>query len=110
MFRQLRVHTPAPLTPDGQRAAEQAAETFAVSYTPAKRRRGQASVSLELGAATGSEAGLGAPATTTNISRAPSYDSATNDDLRLLRLVGRSVRRARGGVILKSTTTKGGLL
>jgi hypothetical protein len=28
----------------------------------------------------------------------------------LLRLVGRSVRRARGGVILKSTTTKGGLL
>jgi hypothetical protein len=29
---------------------------------------------------------------------------------RVLRLVGRSVRRARGGVILKSTTTKGGLL
>jgi hypothetical protein len=28
----------------------------------------------------------------------------------LLRLVGRSVRRARGGVILKSTTNKGGLL
>jgi hypothetical protein len=28
----------------------------------------------------------------------------------LLRLVGRNVRRARGGVILKSTTTKGGLL
>jgi hypothetical protein len=28
----------------------------------------------------------------------------------VLRLVGRSVRRARGGVILKSTTTKGGLL
>jgi uncharacterized protein (DUF2344 family) len=28
----------------------------------------------------------------------------------MLRLVGRSVRRARGGVILKSTTTKGGLL
>jgi hypothetical protein len=28
----------------------------------------------------------------------------------LLRLVGRSVRRARDGVILKSTTTKGGLL
>jgi hypothetical protein len=37
MFHQLRVHTPAPLTPDGQRTAEQAAETFAVSYTPAKR-------------------------------------------------------------------------
>jgi hypothetical protein len=28
----------------------------------------------------------------------------------VLRLVGRSVRRARGGVILKSTTNKGGLL
>jgi hypothetical protein len=28
----------------------------------------------------------------------------------MLRLVGRSVRRARDGVILKSTTTKGGLL
>jgi hypothetical protein len=28
----------------------------------------------------------------------------------VLRLVGRSVRRARGGVILKSTTNSGGLL
>jgi hypothetical protein len=28
----------------------------------------------------------------------------------MLRLVGRSVRRARDGVILKSTTTNGGLL
>jgi hypothetical protein len=82
MFRQLRVHTPAPLTPDGQRTAEQAAETFAISYTPAERRRGQASAGLEQGAAAGSEASLGAPATTTNLSRAPSYDSATNDDLR----------------------------
>jgi hypothetical protein len=82
MFRQLRVHTPAPLTPDGQRAAEQAAETFAISYTPAERRRGQASASLEPGATTRSEANLGAPSATTNISRAPSYDSATNEDLR----------------------------
>jgi hypothetical protein len=82
MFRQLRVHTPAPLTPDGQRAAEQAAETFAVSYTPAERRRGQASSSLEPGATTGSEANLGAPPAATPISRAPSYDSATNEDLR----------------------------
>jgi hypothetical protein len=82
MFRQLRVHTPAPLTPDGQRAAEQAAETFAISYTPAERRRGQTSVSLESGTVARSEATLGAPATTANISRAPSYDSATNDDLR----------------------------
>jgi hypothetical protein len=31
-------------------------------------------------------------------------------DVAMLRLVGRSVRRARGGVILKSTTNKGGLL
>jgi hypothetical protein len=82
MFRQLRVHTPAPLTPDGQCAADQAAETFAISYTPAERRRGQASASLEPGTVTRSEASLGAPATTTSISRAPSYDSAANDDLR----------------------------
>jgi hypothetical protein len=83
MFQQLRVHTPAPLTPDGQRAAEQAAETFAVSYTPAERRRGQTSASLEPGAATGPEATLGASLTATNIIRAPSYDSPTDDDLRL---------------------------
>jgi hypothetical protein len=82
MFRQLRVHTPAPLTPDGQRAADQAAETFAISYTPAERRRGQASAGLESGTADRSEAGLGAQATTTNLSRTHSYDSATHDDLR----------------------------
>jgi hypothetical protein len=82
MFRQLRVHTPAPLTPDGQRIADQAAETFAVSYTPAERRGGQAGTSVELGAAARSEATLGAPSGVTSISRAPSYDSATNDDLR----------------------------
>jgi hypothetical protein len=81
MFRQLRVHTPAPLTPNGQRAADQAAETFAILYTPAERRRGQASTGLESGAAGGSEATLGAPLATTSISRTPSYDSATNDDL-----------------------------
>jgi hypothetical protein len=81
MFRQLRVHTPAPLTPDGQRAAEQAAETFAVSYTPAERRGGQTSAGLEPGAATRPGATLGAPSATTSISQAPSYDSATNNDL-----------------------------
>jgi hypothetical protein len=64
MFRQLRVHTPAPLTPDGQRAAEQAAETFAISFTPAKRRGAQASARVEPGAAPGSEAILGATPTT----------------------------------------------
>jgi hypothetical protein len=82
MFQQLRVHTPAPLTPDGQRATEQAAEMFAVSYTPAEGQGGQTGAGLESGAATGSEATLGAPSATTNISRAPSYDSATDDDLR----------------------------
>jgi hypothetical protein len=64
MFRQLQVHTPAPLTPDGQRAAEQAAEMFAISFTPAKRRGGQASASLEQGAALGSETAVGATPTT----------------------------------------------
>jgi hypothetical protein len=37
MFRQLRVYTPAPLTPDGQRVADQANEMFTVSFTPAER-------------------------------------------------------------------------
>jgi hypothetical protein len=37
MFRGLRVHTPAPLTPDGQCAARQASKTIAVSFTPAER-------------------------------------------------------------------------
>jgi hypothetical protein len=82
MFCQLRVHTPAPLTPDGQHAAEQAAETFAVSYTPAEGRGGQTGAGLESGAVTRPEATLGAPSATTNVSQAPSYDSATNDDLR----------------------------
>jgi hypothetical protein len=36
-FRQLRVHTPAPLTPDGQRVADQANEMFIVSFAPAER-------------------------------------------------------------------------
>jgi hypothetical protein len=49
MFRQLRVHTPAPLTPDGQRVADQAGETFALSLTPAEGRGGQTSSRLESG-------------------------------------------------------------
>jgi hypothetical protein len=55
---------------------------FAVSYTPAERRRGQAGTSVESGTAAGSEATLGAPSATTSISRAPSYDSTTSEDLR----------------------------
>jgi hypothetical protein len=64
MFRQLRVHTPAPLTPDGQRAANQANEMFAVSFTPAERRGDQAGAELEQGAADRSEAIVGATPTT----------------------------------------------
>jgi hypothetical protein len=37
MFRGLRIHTPAPLTPDSQHAACQINEMFAVSFTPAER-------------------------------------------------------------------------
>jgi hypothetical protein len=77
MFRQLRVHTPAPLTPDGQRAAEQAAETFALSFTPAERRGDQASAGLEQGAALRSEVTLGATPTTPHRQRADSNGSAT---------------------------------
>jgi hypothetical protein len=82
MFRQLRVHTPAPLTPDGQHAASQANEMFVVLFTPAERQRGQASSSLEPGAAARPEATVGTSQATPHISRAHSYDSASNDDLR----------------------------
>jgi hypothetical protein len=82
MFRGLRVHTPAPLTPDGQRAARQASETFAISYAPAERRGDQTSLSLEPGAADRSEATLGAATTTTTRQRANSNDSTTDSDLR----------------------------
>jgi hypothetical protein len=79
MFRQLRVHTPAPLTTDRQRAASQANETFTVSFTPAEGRRSQAGSSLESGTAVGSEEALGAATATTGRQRSHSHDSATND-------------------------------
>jgi hypothetical protein len=82
MFRQLRVHTPAPLTPDGQRAADQANETFIVSFTPAKRRGSQTSAGLEPGTTTGPEAAVGVTSTTSHRSRANSHDSSTTSDLR----------------------------
>jgi hypothetical protein len=82
MFQQLRVHTPAPLTPDGQRAADQANETFTVSFTPAERRRDQAGVGMELGTANGLAMSVGATTTTAHRSRANSHDSSTDDDLR----------------------------
>jgi hypothetical protein len=82
MFRQLRVHTPAPLTPDGQRVADQANETFTVSFTPAERRGSQAGNGLELGTAARPAEALGATTTTTHQSWPHSYDSAADDDLR----------------------------
>jgi hypothetical protein len=82
MFRQLRVHTPAPLTPDGQRAANQAAETFAVSFTPAEGRGDQTGPELEQGTANRSEATVGATQTTPHRRRADSNGSATAHDLR----------------------------
>jgi hypothetical protein len=81
MFRQLRVHTPAPLTPDGQRAADQATEMFAVSFTPAEGRRGQASVGLEPGTTTGPEAAVGTLPTALQRCRTNSNGSATSYDL-----------------------------
>jgi hypothetical protein len=82
MFQQLRVHTPAPLTPDDQRAADQANETFVISFTPTERRGGQTSVGMESGTASGSTAAMGAMMTTATRSRAHSHDSAADDDLR----------------------------
>jgi hypothetical protein len=82
MFRQLRVHTPAPLTPDGQRATNQANEMFIVSFTPAERQGDQAGTGMESGPAGGPTTSVGATTTTAPRSRAHSYDSAANDDLR----------------------------
>jgi hypothetical protein len=82
MFRQLRVHTPAPLTPDGQRAANQDNEMFIVSFAPAERRGDQASTSVESGTAGGLTTPVGAATTTAPRSRAHSHDSSADDDLR----------------------------
>jgi hypothetical protein len=69
MFRQLRVHTPAPLTPDGQRVTDQANEMFAISFTPAERRGSQASAGLESRTVAGSEEALGTTTTMTHRSQ-----------------------------------------
>jgi hypothetical protein len=82
MFQQLRVHTPAPLTPDGQRVADQASDTFAISFTPAERRGSQASAGLESGTTGGSAAAMGTMQTTTDQSRTDPYDSSADYDLR----------------------------
>jgi hypothetical protein len=82
MFRQLRVHTPAPLTPDGQHAAQQANETFAVLFTPAERQGSQTGIGLELGATTRSLEAVGTASATTHRQRSSSNGSATTYDLR----------------------------
>jgi hypothetical protein len=82
MFRQLRVHTPAPLTPDGQRVADQANDTFVISFSPAERRGRQAGSSLESGAADRSEAEVGTTTATTDRPRTDPYDSSADDDIR----------------------------
>jgi hypothetical protein len=82
MFRQLRVHTPAPLTPDGQRVADQANDAFIISFTPSERRSSQAGSSLESRAAARPEATLGATTATTDQTRTDPYDSAADDDIR----------------------------
>jgi hypothetical protein len=82
MFRQLRVHTPTPLTPDGQRAASQANEMFTVSFSPAERRRDQTGVGMEPGAVTGPASAMGATTATAHRLRAHSNDSSADNDLR----------------------------
>jgi hypothetical protein len=82
MFRQLRVHTPTPLTPNGQRVADQASEMFAVSLTPAERQGNQTSSRLESGAATGSMMTVGTVLPMLCLRQSDSHDSATSYDLR----------------------------
>jgi hypothetical protein len=82
MFRQLRVYTPTPLTPDGQRVADQASETFTLSLTPAEGRGGQAGSRLEPGAVTGSTMAVGTAPPTLVIQRAHSNVSPSPYDLR----------------------------
>jgi hypothetical protein len=82
MFRQLRVHTPAPLTPDGQRIADQTSEMFTLSLTPAEGRRGQAGSRLESGAITGSTMAVGTALPMPRLERADSHGSPTPYDLR----------------------------
>jgi hypothetical protein len=82
MFQQLRVHTPAPLTPDGQHAADQAAEMFNLSLTAARGGGNETSSILASGTATGPVETVGAMPTMPRRSRAHSHDSSANDDLR----------------------------
>jgi hypothetical protein len=82
MFQGLRVHTPAPLTPDGQRAAEAAAETFAVSLTPARRGGNEAGLVVAQSTVTGPAETVGAATTSPNRSRSRTNVSPSPSDLR----------------------------
>jgi hypothetical protein len=82
MFRQLRVYTPAPLTPDGQRVADQAGETFTLSLTPAERGGDQAGSRLESGTATGLTTAVGTTPPTPHLQWAHSNVSPSPHDLR----------------------------
>jgi hypothetical protein len=82
MFRQLHVHTPAPLTPDGQCAAAQATEMFTISLTPARGRGDEAGSVLASGSVVRSVEALGTALTRTNHSQANSNGSATASNLR----------------------------
>jgi hypothetical protein len=55
---------------------------FTVSFTPAERRGDQASASVESGTAGGPTTSVGASTTAAHRSRAHSYDSAADNDLR----------------------------
>jgi hypothetical protein len=88
MFRQLQVHTPAPLTPDSQCIANQAHEMFAISLTPAGGRGNEASSVVASSSVTGPTTSLGAAATMASGGRDDPYDSSTNDDLRRCTMCG----------------------
>jgi hypothetical protein len=82
LFQQLRVHTPAPLTPDGQRVADQAGKTFTLSLTPAERGGGHAGSRLESGAASGPTTAVGTALSTPHLQQAHSNVSPSPYDLR----------------------------
>jgi hypothetical protein len=82
MFRELRVRTPAPLTPDRLRAAEEASETFAVSLTPARWGGDEAGSNVAQSTVTGSQATVGAAMASPNRSQSRTDVSPSPSDLR----------------------------
>jgi hypothetical protein len=82
MFWQLRVHTPAPLTPDSQQAANQAAKMFTISLTPARGGGDEAGSILASGSVARSAEALGTTPTASHRSQANSNGLATDSNLR----------------------------